>query len=279
MKLLTWNIQSAKGCDDKFDSQRIVDVIESFGEQDVICLQEVARNIPAYDDIDQKSYFETHFVGYEGVWGASFSKRHQSGDRKRSEFGNLTLVRSPLLLDSRTHFLPWPAHANPQIPRVAVETTLLHESGPVSLLNTHLAFHCATERKDQMSALSQIRDQILARQHAKVDPALVGAYQHPPVSRSVLLCGDLNIAMETDEYQQLIEANQWRDCWNIQTDPEDNNHRTPTCGCYDHVLWPQGPHIRDYYLVSEGQQMNMCRITIDTETDASDHQPLSLEWL
>lgn len=277
MKILTWNIQSAKGCDDKFDPERIINVIEAFGEQDVICLQEVARHIPDYNDTDQKMLFEEHFKGYEGVWGACFST--QQPNHKRSEFGNLTLVRSPLLLDSRTHFLPWPAHDKPQIPRVAVETTLLHESGPVSLLNTHLAFHCAAERKDQMRALTDIRDQILARQQLQNDPGQVGAYQYPPAPQCVLLCGDLNIAMETSEYQQLIKANSWIDCWTLQAEPDNSQDRTPTCGCYDHVLWPQGPHIRDYYLVSDALNTNIRRITIDTDTDASDHQPLSMEWL
>ncbi len=282
MKVLTWNIQSTKGCDDKYDQQRIIDVIESFGAVDVICLQEVARNIPVYGGADQKRMFEEHFIDYEAVWGAGFSTRQ--GDGARSEFGNLTLVRSPLLLDSRTHFLPWPAGEHPRIPRVAVETTISQEGIPVTVMNTHLAFHNSNERREQMLALTKLREQILAHSPCTDKSDQFGAYEQPPVSQQVLLCGDLNIALETDEYVQLVGANNWADCWGIQAVLNTKDERSPTCGIYDHVLWPQGAHIRDYFLISRERLSsepcaNIYRVTVNTDTDASDHQPLLLEWL
>ncbi len=282
MKVLTWNIQSTKGCDEKYDPQRIIDVIESFGEVDVICLQEVARNVPVYGGADQRQVFEDHFTTHEGVWGAGFSTRREDG--RRSEFGNLTLVRSPLLLDSRTHFLPWPAGDHPRIPRVAVETTVRLGEIPVTVLNSHLAFHNSNERRDQMLALTDIREQILPHSPSADNADQIGAYEQPPVSQQVLLCGDLNIALESDEYEQLVGENGWADCWGIQAELNSDDDRTATCGIYDHVLWPQGAHIRDYFLISRERlstdaDANVSRITVNTDTDASDHQPLLLEWL
>lgn len=273
MKILSWNIQYTRGCDNQYDSDRMIKVIESFGVLDVICLQEVARNIADYDNTDQKSVFESYFVDYESVWASGFSFKRP--DNLRSEFGNLTLVRRPLLLDSRIHFLPWPAHDKPKIPRVAVETTILNGTQAVTVLNTHLAFHSVAERSDQMTALSSIRDQILAHRPVADHTGLTGAYEQPPVSVAVALCGDLNIALESEEYQRVILDNGWQDCWDLQT---TGNERQPTCGCHDQVAWAEGPHVRDFFLISDNPVGNISSITVDVTTDASDHQPLSMEW-
>ena len=49
MRILSWNIQNGKGCDDQVSLMRIVREIEAMGEPDVICLQEVARFNPELD--------------------------------------------------------------------------------------------------------------------------------------------------------------------------------------------------------------------------------------
>ena len=48
MRLFSWNIQSGKGCDDITDIYRIIEYINSSADYDLICLQEVARNLKEY---------------------------------------------------------------------------------------------------------------------------------------------------------------------------------------------------------------------------------------
>jgi endonuclease/exonuclease/phosphatase family metal-dependent hydrolase len=46
MNIITWNIQSCRGCDGRVDPKRIVGVCSDMADFDVLCLQEVARNYP-----------------------------------------------------------------------------------------------------------------------------------------------------------------------------------------------------------------------------------------
>lgn len=43
------------------------------------------------------------------------------------------------------------------------------------------------------------------------------------------------------------------------------------------MQWPQGPHCRDFIFVSAGLARQVRRIEVDTETLASDHQPIMVE--
>ena len=75
MKILTWNIQATRGCDNNFDLSRIVDQIRKYGDLDVICLQEISRNIPDLNADDQPLLINQHFPDYEMIWGPGFSRR------------------------------------------------------------------------------------------------------------------------------------------------------------------------------------------------------------
>ncbi len=122
MKILTWNIQATKGCDGFFDTSRIIAEILKFGPVDVICLQEVARHIPSLGSEDQVAHFSKQFSDFDTQWAPGFSVPDESG--ARSEFGNLTLVRKPLLKNARVHNLPSPLIADLQIPRTMAEVVV-----------------------------------------------------------------------------------------------------------------------------------------------------------
>ena len=51
----------------------------------------------------------------------------------------------------------------------------------------------------------------------------------------------------------------------------------PTCGIYDHAQWPEGPHCRDFFFVAGDCVRVVSSMRVNTETDASDHQPLMIE--
>lgn len=277
MRLLSWNIQSTQGCDGRFDLPRIAAVIKAFGELDVICLQEVSRNLDAYNGDDQKRGFEQVFAGYQSVWATGFSWPTREG--RWQEFGNLTLVREGLLLNRRSHMLPCPyIGETPQLPRCISEAVIAYQGSSFTLLNTHLAFHSVRESQLQQDYIHRYCKQILERsQLNELLPiaSRTGAYVAQPAGPEVLLCGDLNIALDSDAYRLLKLGGNWCDCFDaIEPEPAK---RAPTCGVFDAQIWPEGPHTRDYFLSTQGLFQQVRQMQVNVQTDASDHQPVLLD--
>ncbi len=277
VKIVSWNIQATKGCDDRYDFQRIVDAINDFGDVDVICLQEVSRHIEVYNGDDQMQRFAQSYPEFESLWAAGFSTPNV--DRTRSEFGNLTLVKKPLLVDARLHCLPHPHVDARQIPRTMVEAVVRQQDFTFTIFNTHLAYHSDAERVAQLKTLAELRDEAMS--HLANDPQYnaAGAFRHPPASEGVLLCGDLNVDLKSDEFSEHVLGRDWLDCWDAQfaTNPDSRSARSPTCGCFDTQLWSQGAHVRDFFLATEAVAAKTGRVVVNTDTDASDHQPLLME--
>jgi len=278
VKILSWNIQATKGCDDRFDAARIVDKIKGYGELDVICLQEIARHIPDLNGDDQLEIIVHYLPNYRVVWGAGFSA--YSDNAHTAEFGNLSLVKPALLLHSKVHILPSPVINELQIPRVMVEVTLNYDEQRISVYNTHLSFHSERERIAQLASLTTLRDEILAMSPTLPHSDAEGPYRFANRCQDVILCGDLNVDSDSSVFTDSITAAHWVDCWAVQSanlNDAEMRDRQPTCGCYDRIQWPQGPHVRDYFLATKNLADKTARVSVDTETDASDHQPVLLE--
>ena len=96
----------------------------------------------------------------------------------------------------------------------------------------------------------------------------------------MILCGDLNVGSDTVEFKAHISDQKWVDCWMVQQrfDDETRPARQPTCGCFDGVQWSEGPHVRDYFLATDNLAKMTVSVEVDVETDASDHQPVLLEF-
>ena len=274
MRLFSWNIQSGKGCDDHTDIHRIIEHINSLGEYDLICLQEIARNMEEYcaqEQMDQLKILRDAFRAYSFVWGTGFS--WPNGDKdKNHEFGNLTLIKNSLL-DYKIHHLPMPAtRGNKQMPRVAVETIVDSDIGQISIINTHLAYHDSSERQQQLERLNLLdqerMDHIL---HPKKHDD--GAYQFKGTPVARILCGDFNFGIDYPEYRYQIN-NKWIDAWTAAN--KDKVH-SPTCGIFDHKQWPQGPHCRDFFWLSNELASTKISMEVETVTSLSDHQPIMLE--
>ncbi len=273
MKILTWNIQCGLGCDGQIRLDRIIEEAKAFAA-DVLCLQEVARHFPEYchaQQPDQLSAITEAFTDYVPFWGAAINWPGEGGSRR--EFGNLTLVRQPLALDGRIHTLPMPpAHGVKQMPRCAVEAIVQMPESTRSLriMNTHLAFHSQAERRAQLGYLLDWEHSIRQWNEAPC-AAAQGSYQFPPRPLASMLCGDLNLAETSDDYQWLLQQSFWLDAWHL-LHPE--NTHAPTCGVHDADQWPEGPHCRDFALVSEALASWVKAIEVDVRTASSDHQPL-----
>jgi hypothetical protein len=140
MKLITWNIQWARGVDEKVDRRRIVDHARQMADFDVLCLQEVAANFPDLDGndrTDQFALFGELLPGFTAIEAIGVDVPDGEGGRKR--FGNLILSRLPVAQALR-HVLPWEAAATRNMPRVLVEAMVETPFGPIRVMTTHLEY-------------------------------------------------------------------------------------------------------------------------------------------
>ncbi|MCP4768948.1 MAG: hypothetical protein GY875_22140 [Gammaproteobacteria bacterium] len=276
MRIISWNVQYGKSSDGNADFSRSLRHIRSLGDFDVICLQELARNmaeycIPGQSDhmLMARRFFKEHKV----VWGSGFSWPAQDGDdNHRQEFGNISLIKSGLL-DFRVHPLPQPATPGTrQMQRIAVETVVDSTMGPISILNTHLAFHDNAENQQQVEHLNHLEQERTAHQR---EPKRVGTgtYQAGFPASARMLCGDFNFTPDTPQYRYQLDMN-WADAWKLNK--SDETH-PPTCGIFDAAQWPQGRHCRDFFWLSPELQSLQFKISVDTDTNLSDHQPVMLE--
>ena len=280
MRILSWNVQYGKSSDGSADFSRILQHIKSLGDFDVICLQELGRNMAEYCRPDQADHLlmtQQFFNEYKVVWGSGFSWSAADGDSDsfgdlRQEFGNISLVKSGLL-DFRVHQLPQPATpGKQQMQRIAVETLVDSTMGPVSILNTHLAFHDDAENQQQVEYLNHLELERVAHHR---EPKLLGAgtYQAGSLASVRMLCGDFNFTPDSPQYCYLLDMN-WADAWTLNNSDEAH---TPTCGLFDTAQWPQGGHCRDFFWLSPELQSLQFKISVDTNSNLSDHQPVMLE--
>ena len=276
MRILSWNVQYGKSVNNHFDIMRMLDYLKSLGEFDVICLQELARHMKDYciqGQEDQLQLAQHYFENYTPVWGSGFNWASVSSNRlQRQEFGNLTLIKSDPL-DYKVHQLPLPAtRGNKQMQRVAVETITESDIGPLSIINTHLAFHDSNENRLQLERFSLLEQERIAH-HSSPKQLDTGIYQEGYLAKARILCGDFNLTPESANYQYQIQAN-WIDAWRQRH--SDQEH-LPTCGIFDSSQWPEGAHCRDYFWLSKELASCNIDVNVDTRTDLSDHQPIILE--
>lgn len=162
------------------------------------------------------------------------------------------------------------------MPRTMVEVLIKTATRNLSIFNTHLAFHSEEERIAQTNAITTIRNQISENSKTAANEDLSGPYRFSNASDAIILCGDLNIDSESDIYTQQLVDRKWVDCW-TKAPQQQQSIRHPTCGCHDHIQWPQGPHVRDYFFATSNIADKTLNVEVDVDTDASDHQPVLLE--
>ena len=276
--IVSWNIQYAKGVDGLIDMQRIADVIKKGGLPDILCLQEVSRNDPdTANGSDQVSELQTLFPNYELFYGASHD-RSGGKDGGRRQFGNLILSsRSPLQV--MHHLLPSPADAKVRfMSRQTTEMIISTGSGNLRLMNTHLEFFSERQQLAQVKRIRELHEEACGQSR---EPGL--DYPNSPFAliqrpEKMIICGDFNFVPESSPYK-LVTASfpehvpDLVDAWN---EIHPKNKRTPTCGIFDHKQWKKGPHCRDYFFLSQNLSPQIHEVSVNTETAASDHQPIRI---
>ena len=272
--VLTWNIQAGLGCDGRTDLGRIAGTIRAC-DPDIICLQEVARNVPdlAGGD-DQVERLAALFAGYQAVFGRAIDR---AGASHRMCFGNMILSRLPVL-QIFNHPLPQPAAPGVKhMPRQATEIVADTPAGPLRVVTTHFEYHSKIQRIAQAEHLRRLQAEAEANAAAPgADPGR-GIYAAVPRPACAVYCGDFNAA-PGDAVHALMTAPlpsgaALQDAW---TAFAKGAPHPPTTGIFDRQQWPQGPHCRDYFFVTADVADRIAEVEVDVETDQSDHQPVTL---
>jgi endonuclease/exonuclease/phosphatase family metal-dependent hydrolase len=280
MKVVSWNIQWARGCDGRVCVQRIVDALSDRGDADVICLQEVARgfdSLPGLTGEDQVAQFGARFPDHKPFFAPGIDSLRPDG--ARMQFGNLTLSRLPVLA-ARRHLLPWPADGSvPAMQRACVELVIDDPGGALRVLNTHLEYYSRLQRMAQIDALRALNAEALAHVAA---PSAVreGNPAFAPVPRpaAALLCGDFNCEPHSAEFLALIAPGEhqdarWNDVWAACHGSVPHADTVGLHGCE----WPGRRFCCDFAFATPALLPRLRGIDVDQSTAASDHQPIWIE--
>jgi endonuclease/exonuclease/phosphatase family metal-dependent hydrolase len=110
------------------------------------------------------------------------------------------------------------------------------------------------------------------------DPNLDAPYQLGFRPASSILCGDFNFAPDAEDYAALLApmeggAPAFQDAWRVA---HGTVARAPTTGLHGYP-WPERPECYDYFFVTEDLAPRVATVEVQSETAASDHQPILLE--
>ena len=281
MRLITWNVQWCRGVDGRVDPRRIVEHARALADFDVICLQEVAANFPALPG----SSGENQFVllagllpDYTPIPGAAVDAPAPGGDRR--VFGNMILSRLPVGQVLRIQ-LPWPSDPGKRsMPRLLIEATIEAPFGSVRVMTTHLEYYSPAQRGAQVEAIRSRHVEACA--HARRDTMRddsEGPFHSFEAAAATILTGDFNYRPD-DPLHARMQAPfddgtpALVDAW-TQAHPGARHQHTN--GVHDRDQWP-APYTCDFVYVSEDLLPGIRALSVDPDTQASDHQPVLIEF-
>ncbi len=281
MKLLTWNIQWGRGLDGRADLQRILQTIHQLGDFDVICLQEVAVNfsgLPGSQGEDQIVELSAGLPGYTAIYGPATDV--PDGHGGRSLFGNAIFSRLPVGQIWR-HLLPWQAElATPSMQRVLIEAFVTADFGPLRVMTTHLEYYSQHQREIQIDAIRRLHHEACAMSQRKfLKEEQGGTFEVFPRPAQALLCGDLNFPALAPERLKILapfsnDIPNFHDAWSIL---HPSTPHAPTVGIHP-VDFVDRPECFDFIFITDGLVNHLKAHGIDAVTEASDHQPVWVEF-
>ena len=277
MILITWNVQWCRGIDGAVAPARIARTARALADFDVLCLQEVAVNFPGLAGShgeDQMAELSAVLPGYLPLFGVATDL--DDGRGRRRQFGNAIFTRLPVLQVFR-HLLPWPTDPGvSSMQRMALEAVVVSRAGPLRVISTHLEYYSALQRKGQVGGLLRLHAEACA--HARA-PRLDGEPGEPfeAVVRpaSAILCGDFNFKPEDPEHGRITAtlvpgAPGIVDAWQVA---HPGLPHAPTVGVHE-KSWPL--YCCDFFFLTEDLSARLEEVKVDSDTQASDHQPVLL---
>jgi endonuclease/exonuclease/phosphatase family metal-dependent hydrolase len=279
MVVVTWNVQWCRGIDGRVDPARTARVARALADFDVLCLQEVAVNFPGLlgsHGEDEMAELSAALPGYLPIFGVATDLNDGRGGRR--QFGNAIFSRLPVLQVFR-HTLPWPADATvPSMQRLALETVVAAKSGPLRVISTHLEYYSPAQRAAQEEALLRRHEEACAHARAPraADERPGGSFDIAPRPASAIVCGDFNFKPDDPDHARITAplapgVPRLVDAWSVAHPGEAH---APTVGVYEES-WPV--YCCDFVFVTEDLVPRVRAMTVDSTTDASDHQPVILE--
>lgn len=258
--------------DGKVDPARIARESKALCDPDVCCFQEVAINFPALEGSsgeDQPALLAQAFPGYSMHFAPVVDVPDEAGARR--QFGNLILSRLPVRQVFR-HSLPWPPEDKvPSMPRIAIEAVVEAPWGLVSVLSTHLEFFSAKQRAAQVARLIELQEERAA--HAVSKPGhKSGPFEPMPRPAASILCGDFNMRGDNPSAARLREV--WSDAWSVA---QPGMPHPPTFCLFDNT-YEKEPYCCDFVFVTPTLAPRLSSVAVDLKTQASDHQPVIVEF-
>lgn len=278
MRVVSWNIHWGCGKDSRIRIHAIIDVLRKLNP-DIICLQEVAANHPELEGNASANQFRQlagAFGGYQPVLEPT-SEIYQNNMPR--QFGNLLLSKYRITQVHR-HSLPWtPDPANPGMPRGLIEAVVEAPGGKMRVLTTHLEYYSEVQRMAQVKHIKYLHWEACERARLyQPNTGLDAPFQLGFRPGSAIYCGDFNFTPDSPEHAEMLATDDsialpLVDAWS-QTHPD--SARAPTAGLHG-FKWPDRPQCYDYFFVTEDLVPRLNEVTVQSETAASDHQPIVID--
>jgi len=281
MILATYNIHFGLGADGKYDVARIADTV---AQADIICVQEAVAGWSLNGYADQTAEIAARlnrYCWYHGAMEADSSSVAADGriDNRRRSFGNAVISRWPIRW-ARGHYLPKNRLLQTfDLQRGFVEAGIDTPSGPLRVHSVHLSHVGAQQRLPQVRALMEIV-QAAPRTGSTWDGTaserFVFQEPAPIVPAAAIVAGDFNFTAADPEYPamcgepsahygRLATTAHLLDAWTLAGNDETTESFRGE-GRIDHVM------------VTPELAGRVKRAWIDSETVASDHQPIFVEF-
>lgn len=279
MKLVTYNTQWCCGNDGVVSPPRIVKTARELADFDVLCLQEIAVNYPRLAGgagHDQPAILAGLLPGFQMFFGSAVDEWTPDGQRQR--FGNLIATRLPVA-QVQHHALPYPADGGVRsMSRMCSVVTVRDPAlGAVRVMTTHLEYFSKAQRMAQAMAVRELHVQASAHCAAPPQPSDDGSpFQTKVHTPHAILCGDFNFAAAEPEYAMLTGPGpgQLWDGWRLL---HGDAPQPPTFHVHSTRYSPH-PIACDFVLVSDGLKALVRRMDLDSQSQASDHQPVLVEF-
>ena len=282
MILMTWNVQWCRGVDLAVDPARIVGEAKRLADFDVLCLQEIADGYPdprlgGSDGSDQFLRLAQLLPEFTAIPGVAVDQPGEGGKRRR--FGNMIFSRLPVLQVYR-HLLPYPCDPGvPGMPRIAIEAVVRSASGDVRVITTHLEYYSDRQRMAQAEALRTIyADGHSHARDARVTMGGGGPFQTFIRPRATVITGDCNFEPGSPEYLRMLEpfadgTPPLVDAWHVA----NPGMRHPSTFKIYQKNAPDDPELHcDFIFAGEELRERIEAVSVDRQTQASDHQPVLL---
>jgi endonuclease/exonuclease/phosphatase family metal-dependent hydrolase len=172
------------------------------------------------------------------------------------------------------HSLPWPAEDDtPSMPRVAIEAVIEAPWGPVRVTTTHLEYYSAKQRAAQVARLRELQAEALGHSRARASSRYDSGPFHPFARpASSILAGDFN--MKTDDPLVAELLKDYRDAWHVAHPGEAH----PPTFCVHGKDYGSAPYCCDFVFVTEDLAPRVSAARVDVDCQASDHQPVLVEF-